>query len=78
MSQRADLSPAQARVLAHLERVFPAACSAEDAAADLDLSVSAALATLETLRRLGYARFGQGAPAGTPAAAVYEATPQRR
>jgi hypothetical protein len=73
MHQHDALAAEHARVLAHLERVFPAACTAEDVAADLGLSVSGALAALEALRRRGDLRFGPGAPDGTPAPAVYEA-----
>ena len=73
MSQRDALPPAQARVLAYLERSFPDAHSARDAAGRLGMDVPTALAALQALHRLGYARPGPGAPTGTPEAEGYEA-----
>ena len=72
------LTREQARVLAHLQGIFPEARSAADLATPLDLAVPAVVAALHALRRRGDVRLGPGAPDGRPETEVYEATTRPR
>jgi hypothetical protein len=78
MPQRTPLTSEQARVRAHLERIFPDAHSAAEVAAHLGLDVPAAVLALQELWHRGYAHLGPMALNETAETEVYEATTRAR
>jgi DNA-binding MarR family transcriptional regulator len=78
MSRRPDLTPGQAAVLEHLERIHPHGHHAGDVARHLGLPVGVALLALQHLERRGYARRLTPAPDERPEQTNYQATTKRR